>query len=237
MALGNWNVTVSVSDVDETMLAGKSPADYVLRLATAKAQAAVGKAGPGQFIVAADTTVVDHETILGKPMDAADAVQMLRQLRGHKHKVYTGLTLVKMAQPGFGSASLAADPKGNPYNGNRIINDVCVTDVPMRDYSDDEIHSYVETGDPLDKAGSYGIQNSRFVSVVPPRGAGEPATDGLEGMSGCYASVMGLPLCHLMRLFRQMGAEPDGGLPGKCQAHLNYQCPVTSAILQGWQVG
>lgn len=237
MALGNWKVTVSVSDVDERSQTGESPGEYVLRLAASKAQAAIAKAGTGQFIVAADTAVVDGEILLGKPKDSAAAVQMLQQLRGHTHKVFTGLALVKVDEAGLEGEPRRMTSNGNHPDRNQLLLDLCVTDVPMWDYSDDDIRSYVQTGDPLDKAGAYAIQHPHFHPVVLPRRGEAVSAAGFVGMSGCYASVMGLPLCHLIRLFRKIGVDPDGGLPAKCQAHLDYQCPVTSAILQGRQVG
>lgn len=196
--------SVAVSDVDESLREGEAPADYVLRLAEEKARAAMTKARPQHIIVAADTAVVDDKTILGKPSDRADAVEMLKGLRGHKHQVYTGLALINMRD-------------------GQLLTDLCVTDVPMRNYSDQEIEAYVESGDPLDKAGAYAIQHPRFQPV--------------ENMSGCFASVMGLPLCHLVRAMAKMGIMPGGDVPQNCQTHLHYQCPVSSAILRGGQVG
>jgi septum formation protein len=106
---------------------------------------------------------------------------------------------------------------------DRVLTDVCVTTVPMRSYSDGEIQRYVRTGDPLDKAGAYAIQHGGFRPV--------------EAFQGCYASVMGLPLCHLLRLFEQLGTAADPQIPAKCQNHLNYACPVSSAILRGEPAG
>lgn len=93
----------------------------------------------------------------------------------------------------------------------------------MRDYSEEEIDAYLLTGDSLDKAGAYAIQHSRFQPV--------------EKLSGCYASVMGLPLCHLLRTLRQLDLPPVADVPTACQTYLDYQCPVSSAILRGEQVG
>jgi predicted house-cleaning NTP pyrophosphatase (Maf/HAM1 superfamily) len=87
----------------------------------------------------------------------------------------------------------------------------------MRDYSDGEIAAYVESGDPLDKAGAYGIQHPHFQPVAH--------------MEGCYASVMGLPLCHLTLLLRRMDVTPQADLPANCQATLAYQCPIFRSIL------
>ena len=237
MDLGNWKFDISVSNVDESIQAGESPADYVLRLSEDKARAAVSKADSGQFIVAADTTVVDGGSILGKPKDAAEAVQMLRQLRGHKHQVYTGLTLLKTIDPASNGASSAADLNGNHNNQTDMLKDLCVTNVPMRNYTEADMHLYVQTGDPFDKAGAYAIQHPQFQPVSLPQRAGVSVTDGIEGLKGCFASVMGLPLCHLIRLFRMMGIDQEGDLPAKCQTYLNYQCPVSSAILQRRQDG
>jgi hypothetical protein len=93
----------------------------------------------------------------------------------------------------------------------------------MRDYGDAEIERYVATGDPLDKAGAYAIQHAEFHPV--------------SELSGCFASVMGLPLCHLLRCLEKMGLPHDNEVPTRCQLHLKYGCPVTVAILRGEQAG
>ncbi len=205
MALGQWTVTVSVPDVDESRRIGEPPGDYVVRLAEAKARAAVRAVDPGpRFLVAADTTVVDGDDLLAKPADAAEAMSMLRRLRGHTHQVYTGLALLDLET-------------------GRLVHELCVTDVPMRRYSEAEIIDYVGTSDPLDKAGAYAIQHPSFHPV--------------EGMRGCYASVMGMPLCHLTRALARAGFNSPAPLPAACQAYLVYECPVSSAILRGEQVG
>jgi nucleoside triphosphate pyrophosphatase len=204
MALGNWTFSICVPDVDETTQPGESPADYVLRLAQAKARAAACQEVAGPYIVAADTAVVDDGVLLGKPVDAADAAQMLKRLRGHSHEVYTGL------------ATLDTD-RAQP------VTELCVTEVPMRTYTDAEIDAYVTTGDPFDKAGAYAIQSRDFRPV--------------DRLNGCYASVMGLPLCHLLRALARLDAPPQPDLPAHCQQHLKYACPVSSAILRGEQVG
>ena len=114
--------------------------------------------------------------MLGKPADPDDAERMLRQLRGRTHQVYTGVAIMSGQSPGA------------------VLTDVCITDVPMRDYSDAEIRAYVASGDPMDKAGAYGIQHAGFHPV--------------QGMRGCFASVMGLPLCHVLRLLMRIQAVP-----------------------------
>ena len=204
MALGNWTFTVSVSDVDESLRPGEPPSDYVLRLAEAKARVAEARAGSADVIVAADTTVMDGDTLLGKPADAAEAVKMLRQLRGRVHRVYTGLAVLNVST-------------------GQLLKDLCVTEVPMRNYSDHEIDRYVQSGDPLDKAGAYAIQHDEFHPVA--------------GLSGCFASVMGLPLCHLLRLLAKLGVAFNDETPSRCQTTLKYSCPVSAAILRGEPVG
>jgi len=204
MALGNWSWSSRVPQVDETRRTGEPPSDYVVRLAEAKTRAAAGLAGAQQYVVAADTAVADGDDLFGKPANAAEAVHMLRMLRGHSHQVYTGIAVLDLAE-------------------TRLLTDVCITEVPMRSYDDPEIDDYVKSGDPFDKAGAYAIQHTGFHPV--------------ENLHGCYASVMGFPLCHLLRLLDRMHAAPQPELPTQCQAHLQYACPVSSAILRGEQVG
>jgi MAF protein len=211
MALGNWSFSAAASDVDESQRPGEAPGDYVLRLAEAKARAATGNVQPGQIIVAADTVVVDGQRILGKPQDAREALEVLRSLRGHTHKVYSGLAVLET-------------------DSGKLLTDLCITDVPMRNYSDEEIQAYVQTGDPLDKAGAYGIQNPYFQPVDLTSGTS-------TGFRGCFASVMGMPLCHLLRTLEKMGILPDPDVPANCQTYLHYQCPVSPAVLRGELVG
>lgn len=198
LKLTGWTFTVSAANVDESERPNESPAEYVVRLAQEKARAV--QADADQLVLAADTTVVDRTDILGKPRDPAEAIAMLRRLRGHTHQVYTGIALFR------------------PADG-LLLKDLCVTDVPMREYSDKEIAAYVETGDPLDKAGAYAIQHPQFQPVAELR--------------GCFASVMGLPVCHVIRLMRQLDIQPVTELFLPCETLLEYQCPVSNAILSG----
>jgi MAF protein len=199
LALADWTFTVIVANVDESQRPqGESPAEYVLRLAETKARAI--QASADQIVLAADTAVVDGTAILGKPVDELEAFAMLRRLRGHTHQVYTGVALLRLSD-------------------RLLLKELSVTDVPMRNYSDEEIHAYVQTGDPLDKAGAYAIQHPHFRPV--------------EDMRGCYASVMGLPLCHVVRLMRRLEVSPRADVPAQCQTLLEYQCPVSQAILSG----
>ncbi|HSL30566.1 MAG TPA: Maf family protein [Anaerolineales bacterium] len=200
LALTRVDFTVSAADVDESQQANESPTDYVLRLAETKARAT--RAGHDQIVLAADTTVVDGSEILGKPADAAEATSILKHLRGHTHQVYTGIALFRLRD-------------------GLLLKDLCITDVPMRNYSDEEIQAYVQTGDPLDKAGAYAIQHPQFQPVA------------LDSLTGCYASVMGLPVCHLIRLMRQMDIQPNTDFFRSCETLLEYQCPVSNTMLHG----
>ncbi len=197
LALMQWDFILSVADVDESTRSNESPAEYVLRLAETKARAI--SADADRIILAADTTVVDGRDILGKPMDGAEAFAMLSRLRGRIHQVYTGIALLR-ASDGL------------------LLTDLCVTDVPMRNYSDEEIRDYIASGDPLDKAGAYGIQHAGFHPV--------------ENLKGCFASVMGLPLCHVTRIIRKMDVNPNVDVPANCQRHLEYDCPAYGNILK-----
>ncbi len=207
LALTGWLFSVMPADVNEDLRSAETPSEYVLRLAQSKARACrrltgAKHAGEAAFILAADTTVVNGKDTLGKPKDAAEAIEMLTALRGHSHQVYTGIALLRLKD-------------------GRMLTDVCVTDVPMREYSHEEIVAYVATGDPLDKAGAYAIQHPKFQPV--------------ENLSGCYASVMGLPLCHLTRNMQTFGVAPAADVPGNCQSMLNYTCPISPNLQE--QVG
>ncbi len=204
LALAGWKFDVSAADVDESQLLNESPADYVLRLAETKARSV--NADADQIVLAADTAVVDEGVILGKPKDHAEAIKMLTRLRGHTHQVYTGVALLRLSD-------------------GLLLKEICVTDVPMRDYSNEEINAYVQTGDPLDKAGAYAIQHPGFRPAMP--------SHEHEGMSGCYANVMGLPMCHIIQMMRKMEIQPNTDVFARCETLLQCQCPVLEAILRG----
>jgi septum formation protein len=98
-----------------------------------------------------------------------------------------------------------------------LVLDWCETMVPMRDYTDAEIRAYIESGDPFDKAGAYAIQHAGF----------HPVRD----LKGCFANVMGLPLCHVVRLLGRLKVEADAGTPQTCQEYLAYHCPIYQQVL------
>jgi MAF protein len=106
----------------------------------------------------------------------------------------------------------------DPATGRRLT-DLARTEVPMRAYSAAEIEAYLASGDPFDKAGAYAIQHTGFHPV--------------EDLRGCYANVMGFPLCHLARTLRQLAVTPPREVAQACQAHLEYDCPVYQGILDG----
>lgn len=233
LAFGGWPFSILPVQVDERVRIGEHPDAYVRRLAAAKAQAAARlqkKSATAEIlIVSADTAVVhsvgeremaagcknngteyarsNGETglrleILGKPTDSAEAEKMLRRLRGRIHQVFTGLAVLR-----------AGD--------GDLISDVCITDVPMRHYSDDEMKTYITSGDPLDKAGAYAIQNPGFKPV--------------EALQGCYANVVGLPVCHLARMLSEFDLSARQDVPGNCQEILGFDCHVYTRVLENEQ--
>jgi MAF protein len=195
-----WPFDVLSVEVDERPLPAEAPKIYVQRMAAEKAEYAAAKSGDETIILSADTTVVHRGEILGKPADAREATLMLRRLRAKSHQVYTAIAIVAPA-----------------LESPRI--DICCTEVPMRDYSEEELLAYVSSGDPLDKAGAYAIQHPGFHPV--------------ENMHGCYANVMGLPLCHLTRTFLSLGIVPLVDVPQACQSAIGYRCEVYETILHG----
>jgi len=161
---------VRVADIDETMDPAKSPYDEVARVSRLKAEAI--SRHPEDIVIAADTIVVCDSQVLGKPIDARDACRMLESLSGRAHQVMTGMTVLK---------------------GDQCISCTEVTDVYFRPLTQKQIEAYVATGDPMDKAGSYGIQSGAALFV--------------EKLAGDYYNVMGLPVCRLAQILEQI--SPD----------------------------
>jgi len=164
-----------VPDVDETRRPDESPRRYVRRLAVEKARA-VAKKYTGAFIVAADTTVVVDGKLLGKPRDAREARKMLRVLSGRAHRVLSGIALAR--------------------GEDRVESAVSSTRVVFRSLSEKEIRWYVGTGEPLDKAGAYGVQEKGGLLVVR--------------MEGSYSNVVGFPLEKFYELARTCGLPLPG---------------------------
>ena len=159
------------ADVDESILPGEAPEQYALRVAREKADVAARRAGAG-VVVAADTIVVLDGAILGKPVDAADAERMLGLLSGRAHSVVTGLVVMDAAT-------------------GRTLSRTADTRVWFRNLSPEEIRSYAASGEPLDKAGAYGIQEKGALFVLK--------------IDGCYFNVVGLPLSLLAEMLADFG--------------------------------
>ncbi|HVM20286.1 MAG TPA: Maf family protein [Egibacteraceae bacterium] len=168
LRLAGLDPVVAPADVDETVRDGEAPEVYVVRLARAKAEAASGR--PGIVVLGADTTVVLDGHILGKPEDERDAVAMLRRLAGRTHTVSTGVV------------ALGAGDR------REIVVSTAVTFAPLDDAA---IRRYVATGEPLDKAGGYGIQGRAAAFV--------------ERIDGSYTNVVGLPLAQTLTVLRAAG--------------------------------
>lgn len=167
---------VLVPDVDETMPPGIPPAGQVEELSRRKAAAAVERLNDG-VVIAADTVVVLDGEVLGKPADRREALDMLERLQGRTHEVFTGVTVCRAA------GGLASTGHEHTY-------------VQMRPARREELARYVDTGEPMDKAGSYGIQGKGSVFV--------------SGIRGCYFNVVGLPVHMLTRMLGEMGINVTG---------------------------
>ncbi|MDW7740017.1 MAG: Maf family protein [Bacillota bacterium] len=159
--------------VSEKFEESEDPEKIVLKLAYDKAAIVAGKIEHG-YIIAADTLVVFENNILGKPKDREDALRMLQRINGKMHKVITGLVLFDAASKNW-------------------LEGVAVTKVWFKKLSDDAIDAYLDTGEPLDKAGAYGIQEKAALFV--------------EKIEGCYTNVVGLPLGLLYNMMNQMNVS------------------------------
>lgn len=167
--------TIHTADIDETMDPDLPPEREVARVSAEKAKAVAASCGADDIIIAADTIVVVDGQILGKPKSEADAVRMLNLLSGRRHEVMTGLTVL---------------------HGGSIQSRVVRTGIEFRTLSDREIDAYVATGEPMDKAGAYGIQGRASIFV--------------RHLDGDYFCVMGLPLCPLAEMLRACGVRVLG---------------------------
>lgn len=157
-------------DVDEAVESGLSPARMVEALSLRKARAAAGRAGAEDLILAADTVVALDGAVLGKPRDEAAAFAMLTSLSGREHQVYTGVTVAL---------------------GDRVVTQHEQTAVAFRELQPDEILGYIATGEPMDKAGAYGVQGKGALLV--------------ERLDGDFFNVMGLPVLRLSRMLEKFG--------------------------------
>lgn len=163
---------IKVSNKEEVTQASE-PQIVVQELAKMKAYDIAEQVNISNIIIGADTIVVNNNQILGKPKDEIDAFQMLKKLQGNHHKVYTGVTILEKKEDG-------------------TINEICFveeTKVSVTAMSEYEIESYIKTGEPMDKAGGYGIQGNfaKYISAI----------------EGDYYNVMGLPVCRLYHALKQ----------------------------------
>ena len=162
--------TIRIPEADETMDPKLTAAEAVAQVSRRKAEAV--ERNSEDVVIAADTIVVCDGQILGKPKDAADASRMLHLLSGRDHQVMTGMTVLR---------------------GETRRTCTEITDIHFRSLSDREIDAYIRTGEPMDKAGSYGIQGGAALFA--------------ERMHGDYYNVMGLPVCRLGQLLREVAPE------------------------------
>ena len=162
--------TVKVADIDETMDLNKPPYDEVARVSRCKAEAVARK--NDDIVIAADTIVVCEGKVLGKPRDEQDAKEMLSLLSGRDHQVMTGMCVIR---------------------GETTVTVTEVTDIHFRELSEAEIDAYIATKEPMDKAGSYGIQGGAALFA--------------EKMVGDYYNVMGLPVCRLHTILHKICPE------------------------------
>lgn len=208
LALGGYPFETAAAEIDETPLPGENPREYVLRLAESKARAGAAKIKDSQagcLVIGSDTTVVDvdsqgRDEILGKPEDNQEAAQMLKRLRGRTHQVLTAIAVVRSSD-------------GAIHSG------LCSTQVRMRDYLDEEIREYVESGDPMDKAGAYAIQHEGFHPV--------------ESLEGCYPNVVGLPLCYVVKILAEFDYPPQSDIIKECQGDKRLPCRVYRQVVGG----
>ena len=161
---------VCPADIDEGMDPSLLPQNEVARVSKLKAEATTRD--PEDVVIAADTIVVLEDRVLGKPADKAEAIAMLQALSGRDHQVMTGMTVLR---------------------GDRAITHTEITDVQFRPLTEEEILRYVETGEPMDKAGAYGIQGF--------------AAPFVEGIRGDYYNVMGLPVCRLQQMLKEIAPK------------------------------
>lgn len=167
---------IRVADIDETMDNTKSPFEEVARVSCCKALAVERETD--DVVIAADTIVVCEGRVLGKPHSEAEAIQMLQLLSGRDHQVMTGVTVLR---------------------GSEVITFTEVTDLHFRELTEGEIRRYVASGEPMDKAGAYGIQGGAALFC--------------QKMAGDYYNVMGLPVCRLWQVLQQMVPEWTGDTP------------------------
>ena len=173
LGLTGLDFIVRVADIDETMDPGRAPFEEVARVSRMKALAVSRE--PGDVVIAADTIVVCEGKVLGKPRDESDAFRILSLLSGRHHEVMTGMTVLR---------------------DDEIVTHTEVTKIHFRELHPEEIRAYIASGEPMDKAGAYGIQGGAALFA--------------DQMEGDYYNVMGLPVCRLGQVLRQLAPQIMG---------------------------
>ncbi len=203
LTLSGLSFIVLPVNIDETPLESEQPEVCVRRLAEAKVRKATSLAATMGFPKNQLVLASDTIVVNGDAIlgKPRDEQQAQEMLTTLRGKTHRVLTAISIA------CVLSDD----------VVTDLCSTDVPMRTYDDSEILAYIKTGDPMDKAGAYAIQHAGFHPV--------------EQLQGCYASVMGLPLCHLMNNLARLGVKMEEDIAAACQRHLEYDCLVYQTIL------
>ena len=199
MKLFDFSFQVEPANIDESKNKTESPNSYAKRLALSKTLKVSQNHPRDSIVIGADTVVVQDNYVMGKPDTNSEAHSMLMQLQGKTHQVVTAIAI----------------------HFNKLgttTQELCETSVQMRNMTEEEVAEYVYTGDSLDKAGAYAIQNVEF----------QPATP----LGGCLANVIGLPLCHMTRALQNNNVIVDTDIAEKCQNHIGYDCPVYASILQ-----
>jgi MAF protein len=213
IGLTGLSFEVRVAGIDETPRDGETPGDYVRRVAREKA-----KENPKLVVSEAEPSQLPNPNKKGgrELIVAADtAVVIDGEILGKPRDREDAAAMLRKLR-GRTHEVLSAIALVDVRDG-QLREEFCRSEVTMRNYSDDEIADYAASGDPLDKAGAYAIQHNGFRPV--------------EKFAHCYASVMGMPLCHFTRVLRSMGIEPPADVPMACQRFNSYQCPVYREIL------
>lgn len=170
--IGIEEFDIRIPEADETYPAELKPAQIVEHISRKKAEAAAALCTPGEIVITADTMVFLDDQRLGKPVDEADALRMLTDLQGRHHTVCTGVTV---------------------RQGGRVLTESETTEVYFRPAAKEELLAYIATGEPMDKAGSYGVQGKGALLV--------------EKLHGDFFNVMGLPVLRLSRMLAQFGVH------------------------------
>jgi septum formation protein len=195
-------VETTAADIDEVPLPGERADEMALRLSVDKARTALSFT---RSVHPSSFILLASDTVVsldGEPLGKPrDAADARSMLQRLRNRTHQVYTGITLIEA----------------QSDRMVTDLAGSVVRMRNYSNEEIDAYIASGDPFDKAGAYAIQHTGF----------HPA----DRFDHCFANVMGLPLCHVVRSLHQLGIEPSNDAPALCQKHLDYDCPVYKKIL------